>query len=781
MAIDPISLKLAEIVLKWGVDKATNKLDQIDFNNPANRAKLDRSCKKYIDSYRHRYGKISVLGMPKPAELENIYTNVQIIKDRNLWKYQSLQDQEQVYRDSSRRSFQSDEHQKQDGISIANKYQYLMILGQPGAGKSTFLKKIGLSALLGKEDRSRHQLQTRLPGLKPGVIEKQQLLTGTIEPPVEELYIHGLIPVLIELKRCDNEKIDLVEKIQSELETCGFESANVLTQTLLSKGGMLILLDGLDEIPSQHLDRAITQIQDFVNKYKDNRFIISCRTAAYQGGFNNLVNVEIADFDDEQIQQFINNWFCREQDLDVAVAEACWQLLNADGYQATKELAHTPLLLTFLCLVYDESQIFPKNRAALYKDALDILLRRWSAEKRIQRDPIYKEMTIQLEEMLLAKIAYEQFSQNHLFFDKQMVINEIQEYLSTNLNAPKYLDGENVLRAIQIQQGILVGRSSDTLSFSHLTLQEYLTAQYIVDRQLIDELVTQHLTDRRWREVFLLVAGLMRNGGDTLLEKMAKTTSTLINNHKLSALVNWAEKTTRGVKSKVNPLAQRNLALALATANAHEYTIAIAISKAIAIAINKASTYIKAIAKAKAITHEYTNAHTKTNAIVNAIANAHEYTNAYTNAITIANAIVYIYDYTNYANNYTNANAIANVILNSIELVDNLSELQIFNQLDYPDLKTKLQALEKQIPGDNQPQSVHQEFAKKILKIWCQFLQIDLNWMDLSMSEIENLNQYFTANLLIMQCKEAAVYISAQGWSEVEELMFRLIPLDDGW
>jgi predicted NACHT family NTPase len=514
MTPDPIALELAKIVLKWGVDKATNKIDKIDFNDPATRAKLDRACKAYIDNYRHRYGKISVLGMPEPAELENIYTNVQIIEGRNLWKYKSLQDQEQAYRDAAKRRFQSDDCQKQDGISIANKYQYLMVLGQPGAGKSTFLKKIGLSALLGKEDRSRHHLQTQLPGLKPGVAEKQQLLTGTIELPVEELYVHGLVPVLIELKRCDSEKIDLVEKIQSELETCGFENANVLTQTLLSKGGMLVLLDGLDEIPSQHLNQAITQIQDFVNKYKENRFIISCRTAAYQGGFNNLVNVEMADFDDEQIQQFINNWFCREQDLDVAVAESCWQLLNADGYQATKELAYTPLLLTFLCLVYDELQVFPKNRAALYKDALDILLRRWTAEKRIQRDPIYKDLTIQLEEMLLAKIAYEQFSQNRLFFDKQTVTSEICAYIAENLNAPKHLDGENVLREIQIQQGILVGRSSDTLSFSHLTLQEYLTAQYVLDLQLIDELVSQHLNNPRWREVFLLVAGLMRNGGD---------------------------------------------------------------------------------------------------------------------------------------------------------------------------------------------------------------------------------------------------------------------------
>jgi NACHT domain len=734
MTIDPIALKLAEIILKWGVDKATNKIDHINFKDPANRAKLDRACKAYIDNYRHRYGKISVLGMPKPAELENIYTTVQMIEGRNLWKYKSLQDQEQAYRDADKRRFQSDEYQKQDGIKIANKYQYLMLLGQPGAGKSTFLKKIGLAALLGTEDRSRYQLQAKLPGLKSGVLEKQQLLAGTvarsIEPQVEELYIHGLIPVLIELKRCNSEKIDLVEQIQAELEICGFESANLLTQTLLSKGGMLIILDGLDEIPSQHLNRAITQIQDFANRYKDNRFIISCRTAAYQGGFNNLVNVEMADFDDKQIQQFINNWFCREQDLNAAVAESCWQLLNANGYRATKELAHTPLLLTFLCLIFDESQVFPKNRAVLYKDALDILLRRWAAEKRIQRDPIYKDLTVQLEEMLLAKIAYEQFSQDRLFFDNQTVINNICEYLADNLNAPKHLDGEDVLRAIQIQQGILVGRSSNVLSFSHLTLQEYLTAQYIVDRHLIDELVVQHLTSPRWREVFLLVAGLMRDGGDTLLKKMVIVTNQLIDTQKLYALVNWAAKSTEGVKSEVTPLARRNLALTIA----HAYV------------------YSKDCTSNYAYDYRI----------------AHAYTNAGANT----------YDYVIHGA-YTNAHG--NVIARSLQLIDNLSKLQLFNGLDYTEIGTKIQALNNQIPDDNQSKQVHQESAKKILQVLCEFLKIELDWLNFTESEINNLAKYLTANLLIMHCKEAAVYISAKGWAEVEEQMFRVIWLDDSW
>jgi predicted NACHT family NTPase len=725
MTIDPIALKLAEIVLKWGWDKGTSQIEKINFNKSVTKAKLDHACKAYIDNYRHRYGKISVLVMPKPADLENIYTNVQIIEGRNLWKYKSLQDQEQAYRDAARRSFQSDKCQKQDGIGIANKYQYLMVLGQPGAGKSTLLKRIGLAAL-----------QDHLPGLQD----------APIEPQSDKLYLHELIPVLIELKRWDSSRFDLVNKIQSELEIGGFESADMLTQTILTRGGMLILLDGLDEIPSQHLDSAITQIQDFVNKYKDNRFIISCRTAAYQGGFNNLVNVEMAEFDDEQIQQFISNWFCREQDLDVAVADVCWTLLNSDGYQATKELAHTPLLLTFLCLVYDASQAFPKNRAALYKSALNILLSRWAAEKRIQRDPIYKDLPVELEEMLLAKIAYEQFSLDRLFFDKQEVIREIRKYLTENLNAPQHLNGENVLRAIQIQQGILVERSSYTLSFSHLTLQEYLTAQYIVDRQVIDELISQHLTDHRWREVFLLVAGLMRNKGDVFLEKMAINANQLLNTQKLRDLVNLADETTKNVRSQISPLARRHLALSIANA------VANAISNAIYNKNTSASAYA------------YTNTNDDNLAITNA------YANASANAIDIANAIANAY-----ANAYANANAKAYKIANakSISLIDNLSELQIFNQIDYTEIKNKIQELEKHV-SEQTSEDVYRKFTKIILQVWCQSLRLELSWLNLSELELNNLDRYFTANLLIMECKDAAVYISAKGWMDVENKMFRI-------
>ena len=82
-----------------------------------------------------------------------------------------------------------------------------------------------------------------------------------------------------------------------------------MTNAALKSGKLLILFDGLDEVPTVHVHNVILKIGDFVDQYSENRFIASCRIAAYKGGFTHFTEVEMADFDDAQIQAYINNWF----------------------------------------------------------------------------------------------------------------------------------------------------------------------------------------------------------------------------------------------------------------------------------------------------------------------------------------------------------------------------------------------------------------------------------------------------------------------------------------
>ena len=158
-------------------------------------------------------------------------------------------------------------------------------------------------------------------------------------------------------------------------------------------------------------------------------------------------------------------------------------------------------------MVYDNSQNFQRNRASLYEDALNIFLREWLAEKRVRRDDsISQYLDIADEKRMLSEIAAKNFEANRFFFGKDELITQIQEFVGESsantletFNAPKILD------TILIDQGLFVERVTGSYSFSHLTFQEYLTANYIVGHpQSIQGLVEGHLHDEQWREIFLL-------------------------------------------------------------------------------------------------------------------------------------------------------------------------------------------------------------------------------------------------------------------------------------
>ena len=290
-------------------------------------SRISNAWHDYDRNYRERHGQIKVfcMGMRKPIQLDDVYVAIQFLDQHTSSQYGSLEDVEQEFRGRSGRHFDSPSDERQDGTQIANGEQYLMLLGGPGVGKSTFLRKVGLEALK-RED-------------------------GNFE--------HECTPVFLELKRFTEDQIDIEAWITDEFKGCGYPYPEQIANTKLESGELLVLFDGLDEVSTSNVNDVIRKIGDFVDQYGQNRFIASCRRAAYKGGFGRFTEVEMADFDDLQIEAYIKNWFdstpdqYRHQlDEEMKTAERCWEMLNANKHSATKELARNPLLLTLLCMVW---------------------------------------------------------------------------------------------------------------------------------------------------------------------------------------------------------------------------------------------------------------------------------------------------------------------------------------------------------------------------------------------------------------------------------------------
>lgn len=470
--------------------------------------KVRGATETYVDNYIRRFCTIKILGMSEPVPLSDLYTKVEVVSPSYLIKDQIIDELEKSFR-SSKRSFHSN-LKRIDGLEIANQNSKLNVLGAPGSGKSTFLRRIGLECLI------------------------------TYGDPSLEVFSHKCIPVLIELKRLRNEPVDLKQLIQNEFEIAGFPESNTFLNRALNNGMLLLLLDGLDEVPESKLSSVLQHLKDFTDKYHKNRFITSCRTAFYKNYLSGFTDVEISSFDDLQINQFVNNWFVLDKVASRGTVELFTSLLFKEGNEATVELARTPLLLAYLCMTFDESQRFPSNRASLYRQALLILMQKWAAEKRIHNEDIYQDLNSELETEMLAYVSARFYVSNKIFFFEQDLMKEIRIFLAKRISNTN-LDIQKVIEAIEVQQGILVERSPSIYSFSHLTIQEYLTAHYFNSPKRIHQLINNHLFDNRWREVFLLLVGI-GDPNDTMLLMLDFLTDYAQSNELLSETALWIEK-----------------------------------------------------------------------------------------------------------------------------------------------------------------------------------------------------------------------------------------------
>ena len=466
-----------------------------------------------------RCGVMRVLDMSQPIGLNDIYTNVNILEKINGRRRLDITDLLKVCvsDEFERPGLGKITQDRVPGLEAVQKYSKLIVLGKPGAGKTTFLKHVAIQCSFGRLQAHR-------------------------------------VPIFITLKDFaeTEQRLSLLEYATEQFAGYGVSEPGVVERLLL-QGRALILLDGLDEIRETDCYRVLQEVRTFSAQFHLNNFIITCRIATREYTLEQFTEVEVADFDEEQIASFAIKWFAAK---DLIQSKKFIQKLKANS--PIQELATNPLLLTLLCLMFEESADFPSNRSELYKEGLNVLLRKWDAKRSIEREQIYKNLLVPHKEDLLSQIALMTFERGDYFFRQKEIEQHIGDYIrnlpevSTQLEALQ-LDSEAVLKSIEAQHGLLVERARGIYSFSHLTFQEYFTAREIVassQPQVLEAALKQlvsRITQNRWREVFLLSVGMLRNA-DYLLQLMKQQIDQLLaEDPHLQAFLVWVSQKSRAV------------------------------------------------------------------------------------------------------------------------------------------------------------------------------------------------------------------------------------------
>ena len=528
--------------------------------SPLNDQKWQIGLEKYYESLKHRVGFVRILGRNNAEPLENVFTHVNLLDRPTAEQRYDIKKLIEEYSPRDQRRFG---HMNRIAGDVAvDEYSKLFILGKPGAGKTTFLKHTALRAIMG--------------GLKN-------------------------VPVFVTLKELSDSGKELLPFIVHQFEMHQFPQARPFVEWILNNGDAIVLFDGLDEVNLEDNRRAnlIQAINNFVFRYSNCPVLITCRVAATDYSFEQFKYAEMADFDDEQIGTYIHHWF----DNDVVKRENCRKaLLEAEENKAVRELAQVPLLLALLCLVYEERNEFPLERHEIYEEAVRALLSKWDASRNISRDVVYKQLSLGRTQKMLATVAAITFEKGEYFLRERDVVSQIESYLVgvPGLDEP---DANKVLKAMGAQHGIFVERARNIYSFSHLTLQEYFTALYIVDNERRDsiDLLVQHVGDTRWSEIFLLVAGMLENATE-FCELYLKSTHKLVGDDmQLVKLLNWAEQ-----KSKRLALSYRKAAIRaflIFRALDHDLILALALDYKLTLAFDLDHTLERARALDRGIAH----------------------------------------------------------------------------------------------------------------------------------------------------------------------------------
>ncbi|TVQ46103.1 MAG: NACHT domain-containing protein [Gloeocapsa sp. DLM2.Bin57] len=497
------------------------------------------------DKIQSQCGTLQLLDINYPVGIENIYIDVNFLEEISSQEIFSFKTLSKLPPSELDRFGLGDVSQKQiPGVEAVESLLKVRVLGKAGCGKTTFLQHLAIQCNQGD-------------------------------------FASNRVPIFITLRDFAEESrqiqnYSLLSYINAEFVTSGITNPSLL-ETLLSQGRVLLLLDGLDEVLEIDRKAVLKEIRRFSENYQSNLFVITCRTAAKTLTIKGFTDVEIAAFTQEQITAFAIKWFTALTKTNARdggeKATEFIEKLNLPENLSFRKLTVSPLFLHLACWIFDRHGQFPFKETEFYKQCLDLLLGKWDEIRGVERDEVYRGFILPQKIKLLSQIAAATFEQGSYFFKKLTIQAYIGDYIRSLPNAPTEpeeleIDSEAILQAIELQHGILTERMHGIFSFSYLAFQEYFTARKIVASynlqplEKVLESLVGHITEPRWREIFILTSSMLRSA-DSLVQLMKQKVDSLVaQDPHLQEFLSWANQ--KSLATPPTPSATRAFYLALA-------------------------------------------------------------------------------------------------------------------------------------------------------------------------------------------------------------------------
>ena len=288
-------------------------------------------------------------------------------------------------------------------------------------------------------------------------------------------------------------------------------------ESLLSQGRALVLVDGVDEVPSRLRTRTQAWLKALVAAFPHARYVVTTRPSAVpedwlaQQGF---VAHSLLPMGQDDIRTFVTRWHesarveCGDQPERAQLDTYEKALLHAvKTRRDLGRLATNPLMCALLCaLNRDRRMQLPRARKELYDSALEMLLVRRDTEREILG---VEGVVLTRDEQtaLLQRLAYWLIRNGQVEASRDEAVEMFAEWLQAMPQVQE--DAGRVFQHLLIRSGLLREPVPGTVDFVHRTFRDYLGAKAAVEARDFGLLV-RNAHDDQWDEVVRMAVGHAR-------------------------------------------------------------------------------------------------------------------------------------------------------------------------------------------------------------------------------------------------------------------------------
>ena len=369
----------------------------------------------------------------------------------------------------------------------------VMLLGGPGSGKTTVIKRLARSCALGAATIGR-----RFPRMP------------------------WCFPVLLPITEYAGEGRPLLEYIEAVILARGGPPLLARYREYWGKGQVLLLLDGLDEVAETGQRIAAARAVDVaLSGAGANRLLVTSRRVGYAicrltGPARHCL---LTRFSPQDITTFVTQWHlayekaAHEDKADLAGARQAAESLNLELQKnaSVAALATNPLMLTIISLIKHQHVVLPHRRVELYEVALNTLLRSWNLARSLAARPPREEPRIEQTREVWSRIAFWMHAEANRDIRRDRLQTKLVEILTHDFDKSEFdaiAIAESYLASAAETSGLLEARGPGTFAFIHQSFQEYLAALFLArpPSKAVGK-IRSHCQDPRWTEVIRLAVG----------------------------------------------------------------------------------------------------------------------------------------------------------------------------------------------------------------------------------------------------------------------------------